>query len=89
MRVVVSFKEDVDGLYGTCNKEANAHNKYAKEDYNNFSCDTINMVNNTPWAKDHPSMILYFQLPDTCHTKDLLRKRGIPSELQMQLQIHR
>ena len=53
MRAVVSFNEDVDGLYGTCNKEANAHNKYAKEDYNNFSCDTINMVNNTPWAKDH------------------------------------
>ena len=51
MRAVVSFNEDVDGLYGTCNKEANAHNKYAKEDYNNFSCDTINMVNNTPWAK--------------------------------------
>ena len=25
-----------------------AHNKYAKEAYNNFSCDTINMVNNTP-----------------------------------------
>ena len=51
MRAVVSFNEDVDGLYGTCNKEANAHNKYAKEDYNNFSCDTINMVNNTPWAE--------------------------------------
>ena len=53
MRAVVSFNEDIDGLYGTCNKEANAHHKYAKEAYNNFSCNTINMINNTPWAEDN------------------------------------
>lgn len=57
MCVVVSFNEDVDGLYGICNKEVNVYNKYVKEDYNNFFCDIINMVNNIFWVKDY--IIIY------------------------------